>query len=122
MPYCPQCLTEYREGVERCAECGVGLLPGIPPAPVPHGKVKFARVRTFTGPTAGLDATLARNVLESEGIPCALPGEVSAEVLPGVDVVQLLVREQDAERAAEILTDYFDRSAPLAEDEPPPAT
>ncbi len=110
MPYCPECLTEYVEGAVNCSDCGVALRPGLPPAR-PSGdspEVKLVRVRTFRGPTAQLDADLARNLLEEEGIPCVLPGQSSAEVLPGIDVVQLLVRKEDAEEAVEILKSYLD--------------
>jgi hypothetical protein len=69
---------------------------------------KLMRVRSFTGPTAQLDAGLARNILETQGIPCVVHGGVMAEVLPGIDVVQLLVREEDGEQAAEILQAYLD--------------
>jgi putative signal transducing protein len=69
---------------------------------------KLVRVRAFTGPTAQLDADLARNILKAEGIPSVLPGGVMADVLLGVDVVQLLVREEDAQEAQEILDGYLD--------------
>ncbi len=59
-----------------------------------------------------MDADLARNILETEGIPCVLPGETSAEVLPVLDV-PLLVREQDAGRATELLKSYLDEAEPL---------
>ncbi len=110
MPYCPECLAEYVEGAVNCIDCGVALRPGLPPAR-PSGdspEVKLVRVRTFRGPTAQLDADLARNLLQEEGIPCVLPGQSSAEVLPGVGVVQLLVRKEDAEEAVEILKSYLD--------------
>jgi len=47
------------------------------------------RIRIFSGPRARLEAALARNVLEAEGIISFLPGH--SEALPGVDRVQLLV-------------------------------
>jgi hypothetical protein len=33
MPYCPNCLSEYRPGVARCSDCGVELVAGPPPQP-----------------------------------------------------------------------------------------
>ena len=114
MAYCPQCLTEYREGVEECMDCRVALLPGLPPR-VAHEahdpEPALVRLRTFSGPTAQLDADLAKNILGTQGIACVLPGERMAEVLPGVDMVQLLVREEDAEEAAAILKSYLDTPA-----------
>lgn len=123
MPYCPQCLTEYREGSPECIDCGVPLKPGAPPHLVPESSEPappLVRLRTFSGPTAQLDADLAKNILATQGIPCVLPGEQMAETLPGVDVVQLLVREEDAEAAADILKSYLDQPAdaePPAEEE-----
>jgi hypothetical protein len=48
--------------------------------------------------------------LQSQGIPAFVPGETSVELLPVLDV-PLLVREEDAERAADILRDYLDTQA-----------
>ena len=133
MPYCPKCLTEYVGGTVHCDDCGARLEPGEPPYETPepperHPRgllsgwlrslvgagdpdesppVKTLRVRTFSGPTARLDAELARNLLEAQGIPAMLPGEASVEMLPFLEV-PLLVRESDADRARRILHDYID--------------
>jgi hypothetical protein len=72
-------------------------------------------VRVFTGPTALLEADVARNILQSQGIPSIVPGETSLELLPVLDV-PLLVREEDAERAASILQNYLDTQAPSPAD------
>jgi len=120
MSYCPQCLTEYPEGAVACADCGAALQPGLPAkgdAKAGSSEVNLVRLRTFSGPTAQLDADLARNILETQGILCALPGDSSAQILPGVDDVQLLVRKEDAEQAAEILQSYLD--SPQAGDADP---
>ncbi len=122
MSYCPECLIEYREGAAECIDCHVPLLPGAPPrneSPEFTPDVKLVTVRTFRGPTASMDAELARNVLKEEGIPSALPGDIAGEVMPGIDVVQLLVREEDAARAAEILEAFENAEAELPEDDSP---
>ena len=54
-----------------------------------------------------MNADLARNLLEAEGIESMVPGETAAETIPVIDA-QVLVREDDAARAAEILAAYFD--------------
>jgi len=113
MPYCPKCLTQYLEGTGTCEDCGCNLLPGSPPesppqtpSPAPDNS-KLVPVRVFTGPTALLEAEVARNILETQGIPSLVPGETSIELLPVLDV-SLLVREEDAGHAASILRDYLD--------------
>jgi len=120
MAYCPECLAEYREEAAECIDCRVPLQPGAPPA---TARPEFARdislvsVRSFHGPTASMDAELARNVLKEEGIPSALPGNTGAEVIPGIDVMQLLVREEDAARAEEILQAFESADVELLEDD-----
>jgi Putative prokaryotic signal transducing protein len=141
MPYCPKCLTEYVEGTRECEDCRIDLVPGSPPeieddadsgsgtsnafggwfrSLVGAGEgqedegppVKTVRIRVFSGHTASLDAGLARKLLRARGIPSILGGEASAEMLPFLEV-SLLVREEDADRAAEILRNYFDKPGPI---------
>jgi hypothetical protein len=72
-----------------------------------ESQIKLVPLRVFSGGTASLDAELARNVLAAEGIESLLPGDIAAATIPVLEV-QLLVREEDAERAAELLEAYFD--------------
>lgn len=110
MSYCPDCFTEYVEGTAECMDCKVTLEPGSPPVRSSEETpdVKLVRIRTFSGPTAQLEADLARNMLQEQGMPSFLPGETSAVMLPGADVLQLRVRQKDAERADEILKAFLD--------------
>lgn len=126
MPYCPQCLIEYVEGTAQCEECGAALLPGSPPEAPPlvdlsaEKNAKLVAVRVFTGGTAQMDADLARNILRSQGIPCILQGETSAELLPVLDV-PLLVREEDAAHAERLLQEYLDAEVPTVPEDQEPA-
>ncbi len=112
MPYCPDCLTEYVEGITKCDDCGADLLPGSPPEAPPSAELpdfrnsRLVAVHIFSGATALLDADVARSILKAQGIPCILPGETSAELLPVLDV-PVLVREEDAKESAQILREYF---------------
>jgi len=116
MAYCPDCLAEYREGATECADCQVALLPGPPPAVVERKAMdpepQLVRLRTFYGPTAPLQATLAKKLLEAQGIASMSPGE--EEPIPGIDALQIWVREEDAEHAAEVLNAYLDAPQPEA--------
>ena len=69
--------------------------------------IRLVPVRTFGGGSAVMNAELARNLLEAQGIESMVPGDIAAETIPVVDA-QVLVREDDAARAAEILAAYFD--------------
>ena len=122
MAYCPECLTEYREGATECIDCHGPLRQGLPPAVEKPGfdaDAKLVAVRTFRGPTASMEAELARNVLKEEGILSALPGDTGAEVIPGIDLVHLLVREEDAARAEQILEAFENANAELLESDAP---
>ncbi len=141
MPYCPKCLTEYVEGAGKCDDCRIELVPGSPPAMEDEAEpgsgtskafggwfrslvgagdqeedegppVTTVTIRVFSGHTASLDAGLARKLLHARGIPSILGGGTSAEMLPFLEV-SLLVREEDADRAADILRNYFDKPGPI---------
>src|ERR1051326_9179707 len=116
MPYCPQCLTEYIEDAVDCMDCRVPLKPGSPPARASANAgepdVSFVPVRVFQGLHAQFQVDLARNVLEAEGIPCAVTGELGSELIPGMDKAQLLVREEDLARASKLVQEVLN---------PPPA-
>jgi len=122
MAYCPKCLTEYREEATECIDCHGPLRQGVLPAveqPRFDSDAKLVAVRTFRGPTASMEAELARNVLKEEGILCALPGDTGAEVIPGIDLVHLVVREKDAARAEQILEAFENANAELLESDSP---
>ena len=82
--------------------------------------MKLVPVRVFNGGTAQMDADLARNILQSQGIPCLLQGETSAEVLPVLDI-PLFVREEDAVHAERILKDFLDTDASAGQEDRDPA-
>jgi hypothetical protein len=119
MPYCPQCQTEYVEGATICMDCGAKLEPGLPPPAVEvdegEPNARFAPVRVFRGLHAQFQADLARNVLQEEGIPSTIIGDMGAELLPGADAVQLLVREEDQPRASQIVEAFLESEAEPAE-------
>jgi hypothetical protein len=71
----------------------------------------LVKIRTFSGPTARLDAKLAESVLEGEGIESFVPGDGAVEPIPFFEV-HLMVHEADAEKASEVLETYFDSPGP----------
>ncbi|HUY12838.1 MAG TPA: DUF2007 domain-containing protein [Terriglobia bacterium] len=114
MASCPKCGNGLPDGAGHCPVCGTEVVArgskddlSPKPASTPDNQ-RLVTVRSFSGPRAALEADLVKNFLQAEGIPCMLPGEGSASVLPGVNVLNLLVREGDAEQAAEILKSFLD--------------
>lgn len=120
MAYCPQCGVEYRDGFLECADCHVALRAGTPPAALGESRKQtgppLVQIRIFSGSMAMMQADMARNLLETEGIPCVLPGKVMGGILSGIEPIAMLVREVDAARAAEILQAFLDDPQPATGD------
>lgn len=105
--FCPRCKTEYRPGFERCADCGVALVQGLPAEDADDW---VAVVRT-TDPAF---LPMARSVLEAAGIPFLVQGEAGVNVFPlgpaatrvtnRVTGASILVRSRDAEEAEALLS------------------
>ena len=117
--YCPQCGTEYREGVATCSECGVALEAAPPPEA--RDEVEWAdRVTVLVTIDPALLA-IARSLLDAEGIKCFVQGGESQSVfgasgLPGEvgGPMRLAVAREDEEPARALLA-----AQELASDVPP---
>ena len=105
MPFCPKCRTEYVEGTVTCTDCGQKLVAELSPAekqtPEQTDLVEVWHVQ------GEMDAQLIRSLLESNGIESMFAGE-SVRLTHGLTVdglaeVRILVREEDAKRACEII-------------------
>lgn len=109
--YCPQCGSEYVSGIAECADCGVPLVDGPPPEPVPRGAAPEPVVVFSTG-RADLIA-IAKSILMSAGIEFAVRGEEVQDLFGAgrfpfganlvMGPVELLVAEKDARDARELL-------------------
>ena len=126
--FCPKCKAEYRVGFIRCSDCDVELVDYLPvetplPKEVSRGfesdrfeaEAKLFVVRTYQ---SGLDADLAKTVLEAAGIESMIRGDDTARRyyvgLPLTQRVELLVRAEDAEDAEKILdVDATDGDGPI---------
>jgi Putative prokaryotic signal transducing protein len=119
MRYCPSCGTEYEDFARECMDCHVALASASDSGAARElsepQDVKLAAIRTFMGFTASSDAEFVKNLLEAEGIPCVLTGANSARLSGLALDVRLLVREEDAERAAHFLEEYSDDASPNGE-------
>jgi hypothetical protein len=70
--YCPQCLTEYREGFFECADCHTPLALGLPPA---RPKAPEVRLVTVLETRDSFGLTLATSALEEAGIEFLVNGD-----------------------------------------------
>ena len=115
--FCPQCKAEYRVGFTRCSDCDVELVDNLPVATpvvdVPHRfvadrfqpELELVVIRTYQ---RGVDADLAKSVLEAAGIPSMIRGDNGRRYYYGYGLalntgIELLVRAEDAQDAEKIL-------------------
>jgi hypothetical protein len=111
--YCPKCRSEFQDWVEKCLDCGTELVDTKPEGKLaPENKVQtedddqyatnsMAMIGQF-GST--LDAQFYQQILESEGIDSQVVDLNANSGFHRADrTVMLIVRQSDAEKAAELL-------------------
>jgi hypothetical protein len=115
--YCPKCRGEYQDWVQKCHDCGVELvdsLDGLETEKESKPRYSSDDNTTYTTEpvvviaefTDMLDAKLAQEVLESEGITGFVPDRESVSSWLGMlpqEEAKLIVKETDADKALEIL-------------------
>ncbi|MCZ6677286.1 MAG: hypothetical protein O7E52_08555 [Candidatus Poribacteria bacterium] len=106
MPFCPQCKTEYTEGILMCADCQVELVPERPPEET-FEYVDWEVVQEVPSEFVG---NMIQGVLEGEGIDTVVrPYEIGA--LGGVRLEpewgEVLVRHDDLQNAKAIVDEYL---------------
>ena len=126
MAWCPQCGTEYREGFDRCSDCGAALVAEAPPA---EAEVEYGPEWVAVGGyTTDDEARIAHGLLAGKGIPAAVVNrQVVLYPFPQSDTAEvlLLVAPEDVERAdrelerAEAGEDEVTDEDVAAEDDPP---
>jgi hypothetical protein len=102
--FCPQCKSEYVEGITECAECQVALVEELPPEPVPEYE-DLRVVRTYS---ADHDAELGKSILEANGIDAVIASDEAGGTIPGLALtrgVRLLVDADLLEKAETVFKD-----------------
>lgn len=100
--FCPECKSEFVEGILKCPECNVGLINELPPEPAPEF-VDFKEVLATYNPA---DVAFLKSILESEGIIFFFKGEHFMYVRPLADPARLMIRTDQVEEAVELLKDF----------------
>jgi hypothetical protein len=96
--FCPICRDEYRQGFSECARCEVPLVETLPPRePISDQEIQWVTVLYSRDLSL---ISVAKSLLESEGIPYLASGETLAEVS-----ARLQVRKEDEEEVKGLLTE-----------------
>jgi hypothetical protein len=114
---CPECGTEYRPGFDVCFDCGVPLISEVEYQELAEEReteleryrnMDIVRVHSVQGQP---EADLIKSLLESNGIESYTKGQAVQSVHPftvdGLGEIRILVREEDAERARQIIQEFI---------------
>ncbi|MEO8505319.1 MAG: DUF2007 domain-containing protein [Acidobacteriota bacterium] len=74
---CPNCRSEFREGIERCPDCDLPLVKSLPVER--HDQAPWVEIMETADPSL---IPVLRSVLEGAGIPCAIEGEEAVGIFP----------------------------------------
>jgi len=103
MPFCPKCRSEYLDGTKICDDCDTKLVATLS-KPVHASGAGLVDVWHSYGE---MDSQLIRALLDSHGIESMLSGEslrlTHGFTVDGLAEVKILVREEDATRARDII-------------------
>jgi hypothetical protein len=99
--FCPKCKSEYREGFYKCADCGIDLVDQLPQDV--EDEVCYADlIEVFSTYQQG-DIAFIKSVFDGEGIRYFFSGESTTLMVGAGAYARLLVKEEEAGRAKEIL-------------------
>ena len=114
--FCPECRSEYVEGVTECPDCGVALVGELPPEEYGGAREDVTDylplVRTFSAK----DIALIHGVLSGTNIRYFIRGESLTHIRPMADPTILMVAEEDADDVKTLLKDLPLSFYPLALD------
>jgi hypothetical protein len=102
--FCPNCRTEYMEGITVCADCSAKLVVELTPESHESELVTVLEARDLA------IVALAKSILDEAGIEYVAKGELPMEQL-AVGPMEIQVDKNDAEQARDLLADLED-SAP----------
>ena len=126
MPYCPKCKTEYREGVSECADCHVPLVESLPEEDVNSQSVeneeKLPEIVEIYRTLDERDMEQKTYHLYKNGIKYSVfeyvqPVREELEVLDSRIVFRILVSEEDAEKAVELIEEMEEKGITYSDEE-----
>jgi hypothetical protein len=102
--FCPNCHTEFLEGVEECSDCHIQLVESLPEDPTdsaPDGADYEEILRTYNP----IDLAMIRSLLEGAEIDFYFHGGIFNAMDPVAQPARLMVRKEHVAEAKEILKD-----------------
>jgi hypothetical protein len=99
--FCPECKSEFVEGITKCPECNVDLVDQLPKVPAPEF-VDYKEVLSTYNPA---DIVFLKSFLDSEGIQYFFKGEHFMYVRPLADPARLMIRVDQVGEAVRMLKD-----------------
>ena len=99
--FCPKCKSEYREGFNKCADCGADLVAEQPPELIEE--VSYVDLVEVYSTYQQSDIAFIKSVFDGEEITYYFEGESSIMLVAGGAYARLLVKAEDVLRAREIL-------------------
>ncbi len=98
--FCPNCRSEYVDGIRQCTDCGSPLVDALPPDP---GTYKFVEVLS----TLNLaDIAVIKSILDGGEIHYYFFDENFNHLYPLVQPARLYIRDDDVDQAKELLKDF----------------
>lgn len=112
--FCPQCKSEYVEGITECTECQIPLVEELPPEPIPE----YDELRVVKTYVTRPDAELGKSVLAANGIEATIASDDAGTTGPGLAFtrgVRLVVHQDDIQKAEQVFKD-LELSSPEEEE------
>ncbi len=99
--FCPECKSEFIQGITTCPACKVKLIDELPHEPEPEF-VDYSELLATYNPA---DIAFLKSLFDSEGITYFFKGEHFMYVRPLADPVRLMVKTDQISKAVELLKD-----------------
>ncbi len=98
--FCPECKSEYRQGFTLCTDCNVDLVSELPSV-----KTEFVDYKQVLATHNAADISFIKSILDGEEVDYFFKGELFNQLEPPVQPAILMVREDQAETANDLLKD-----------------